>query len=85
MSRTRATAPYPAIPIGSTWRTRTRRHRDQLRVVVGLSASGRHVYLRAIGRGPRQHVGQVYHVTADALLVAMDPVVPDSHSRTYHM
>lgn len=68
-----APSPSISISVGSTWRTRTRRHRDQRRKVVGISASGRHVYVRPIGRNPRQHVGQVYHVPIDAFLVGMVP------------
>jgi hypothetical protein len=66
-------APSPTISVGSTWRTRTRRHRDQRRKVVGISASGRHVYVLAVGRNPRQHVGHLYHVAIDAFLTGMVP------------
>ena len=68
-----APSPSPSISVWSTWRTRTRRHRDQRRKVVGFSASGRHVYVLPVGRNPRQHVGQVYHVPIDAFLVGMVP------------
>jgi hypothetical protein len=69
-------SPAVCIKLGSVWRTRTRRHRDQRRLVVGISASGHHVYVRAVGRNPRQHVGQTYHVPINAFFVGMVPDRP---------
>jgi hypothetical protein len=78
MSTDTHTDPYSPIAIGSIWATRTRRHRAQLRRVVRLSASGRYVYLQTVGRTPRQHVGQTYHVRVDAFLIGMVPTTPNA-------
>ena len=74
------TAPSPIRPYrghlvaGSRWRTRTRRHRGQVREVVRLSTDGRGVFVCAVGRWPRQHANKTYHVKVDACLVGMEPL-----------
>lgn len=73
MNKTRCSEP---IVVGSIYETRTRRHRGQLRQVIGLSTSEQHVYLLAYGPNPRQHKDQKYHVHVDSFRRGMVLVIP---------
>lgn len=58
----------PELYVGSIWITKTRRHKMQQRVVVGINKNRTSVVVRAATSGPAQHKGQLYTVNAEIFI-----------------
>jgi hypothetical protein len=55
---------YPDLHVGSVWETKTRRHRGQRRVIIGINKNRTSVFVRSLTKAVAQHGEQVYTINA---------------------